>query len=210
MADVRPDSAATARLLARVRRGDRPAVGELLARHRPAVCDRVALHLDPRAAARVDPSDVVQEAQVDLARRIDDFLARAPMPFHLWARKTAYKRLLDAHRHHLGRARRAAGREAPLPDRSSLLLARPLLAAGPSPSQQAEAAELAAAVGRAVAGLADADREVLLLRHAVGLPFGEIGLLLGVEPAAARKRFGRALVRLQAALAAEGLLGDKP
>jgi RNA polymerase sigma-70 factor (ECF subfamily) len=169
----------------------------------------VALHLDPRAAARADPSDVVQEAQAEMARRIDDYLARDPMPFHVWARKTAYERLLDLHKHHLRRARRAAGREAQFPDRSSLLVARPLLASGPSPSQQAEARELAGRVARSVAALPEADREVLLMRHAEGLPFGEIGLLLGVEPTTARKRFGRALFRLQAALAAEGLLGDR-
>jgi RNA polymerase sigma-70 factor (ECF subfamily) len=207
MADLRPDSDHTRRLLADLRRGDRRALGVLLDRHRPAMRDLVALHLDPRVAARADPSDVVQEAQIDMARRIDDFLRRDPMPFHLWARKTAYERLLDLHKHHLRRARRAAGREAPLPDRSSLLLARPLLAGGPSPSREVAARELAGRVARAVAGLSEADREVLLMRHAEGLPFGEIGHLLGVDPAAARKRFGRALIRLQTALAAEGLLG---
>ena len=92
----------------------------------------------------MDPSDVVQEAQADLARRLPDFLARRPMPFHLWARKTAYERLLDAHRRHLRRARRAVGREAPWPTASSLAVARPLLARGPSPSQEAEAREFAA------------------------------------------------------------------
>jgi RNA polymerase sigma-70 factor (ECF subfamily) len=210
MADLRPDSDPTRRLLATLREGDRRALGALLDRHRPAMRDLVALHLDPRVAARADPSDVVQEAQADMARRIDDFLAREPMPFHVWARKTAYERLLDLHKSHLRRARRAAGREAPFPDHSSLLVARPLLAGGPSPSQQAEARELAGRVARAVAALPEADREVLLMRHAEGLPFGEIGVLLGVEPAAARKRFGRAIFRLQAALAVEGLLGDRP
>lgn len=210
MGDVRPDSEDTRRLLDAVRGGDRAALGDLLARHRAGMRDLVALHLDPRAAARADPSDVVQEAQADMARRIDDYLARDPMPFRLWARKTAYERLLDLHRNHLRRGRRAAGREAPLPDRSSLLVARPLLARGPSPSQEAEANELAERVAGAVGRLPDADREVLLLRHAEGLPFGEVALLMGIDPAAARKRFGRALIRLQAALAAAGLLGDRP
>jgi DNA-directed RNA polymerase specialized sigma24 family protein len=48
------------------------------------------------------------------------------------------------------------------------------------------------------------------LRHADGLPFEEIGTLLGIDPAAARKRFGRALIRLQKLLAAAGLLEDLP
>src|SRR5687768_4608757 len=127
------------------------------------------------------------------------------MPFHLWVRKTAYERLLDLRRHHR-RARRSVQREEVLPHRSSLLLARPFLAGGPSPSQQLEARERAERVTRAVGGLADADREILLLRHAEGLPFEEVACLLEIEPAAARKRFGRALIRLEKALSEQGLL----
>src|SRR5262249_6973354 len=123
---------------------------------------------------------------------------------------TAYERLLDARRRHLGRGKRSAGRERPLPDRSSLLVARPFLGRNPSPSQTAAARELEARVARAVAGLPEADREVLLLRHADGLSFAEAAALLGIDSAAARKRFGRALIRLQAALTAEGLLEDGP
>lgn len=206
----RSDSAATRGLLDRVASGDPAATGELLAHHRSALIAFVGLHFDPRAAARLDPSDVVQEAQAELARRMPDYLARRPMPFHLWARKTAYERLLDAHRRHLKRARRTVAREEPWPDRSSMALARPLLGREPTPSQEVEAREFAQRVSDAVAGLPDTDREVLLLRHADSMPFAEIGELLGVEPAAARKRFGRALIRLQKALSDAGLLEDLP
>jgi RNA polymerase sigma-70 factor (ECF subfamily) len=210
MDEPTPDSDATRRLLDRAARGDPAAAGGLLTRHRPAMVELVALHLDPRLAARMDPSDVVQEAQADLARRLPDYLRRRPMPFHLWARKMAYERLLDAHRRHLGRAKRSAGRDRPLPDRSSMLVARPFVGRGPSPSQEVAAREMEKRVARAVAGLPNAHREMLLLRHADGLSFSEVAALLEIEPAAARKRFGRALIRLQAALAAEGLLEDEP
>jgi RNA polymerase sigma-70 factor (ECF subfamily) len=95
-----------------------------------------------------------------------------------------------------------------LPDPSSLLVAQPLLSRTPSPSKVAAAREIESRVSRAVASLPDDHREVLLLRHADGLSFPEAAALLGVTPAAARKRFGRALIRLQAALSAEGLLGE--
>jgi len=204
----RPDSTHTSGLLRRADTGDPSAVDELLDRHRPRLITFVQLHLDPRLAARIDPSDVVQEAQLDVARRMKDYLSRRPMPFHLWVRKTAYERLVDLHRRHLGRARRSIRREEPLPDRSSMLLARPLLAKGSSPSQAAEAREFAARVGRAVASLPAADREVLLLRHVDRLQFGEIGTILDIEPTAARKRFGRALIRLKSTLAEAGLFGS--
>jgi RNA polymerase sigma-70 factor (ECF subfamily) len=205
MLELKPDSAETCGLLEKVGLGDRQALEKLLARYQPDLHSFVEVRLDPRLAARMDPSDVVQEAQLEVVKRMDDFLRRRPMPFHLWVRKTAYERLLDLRRHHR-RARRSVDREAALPERSSLLLARPLLAAGPSPSQQLQARELAERVARAVDRLSAADHEILLMRHGEGLPFEEIACLLEIEPAAARKRFGRALLRLQKVLSEQGLL----
>jgi RNA polymerase sigma-70 factor (ECF subfamily) len=209
MPEVKPDSAGTRRLLDDVRRGDRRALERLLARYRPDMEAFVAFHLDARLRGRVDPSDLVQEAQLEVALRIDDFLERRPMPFHLWVRRTAYQRLLNLRRDQR-RGRRCVDREVPLPERSSLLLAGPLVRGVPSPSQQAEAREFAERVGRAVAELAEADREVLLMRHAQELAYEEIAYLLDVEPAAARKRYGRALIRLQKVLTNHGLLGESP
>ena len=140
-----------------------------------------------------------------MARRLADFLARRPMPFHLWARKTAYERLLNARRDHradrrdVGREEAAAGPVVGRPGPSgSSPRARPR-ARRPRPGRRAER------VAAAVAGLAEADREVLLMRHVEGLPYEEIACLLGIDPAAARQRYGRALIRLQKALADAGL-----
>jgi RNA polymerase sigma-70 factor (ECF subfamily) len=207
VSQVQPDSPETDGLLEAVRRGERQALDRLLIRHRDELRFFVEMRIDPRLAARVDASDVVQEAQVEMVRRIDDFLKRRPMPFRLWARKTAYERLHDLHRHHIKRARRSVLREAALPERSSLLLVRPLLRNASSPSQRLEARELAERVSQVVGQLAEADREILLLRHAEGMPFADIACLLEIEPAAARKRFGRALIRLQQRLSDHGLLG---
>ena len=210
MAEVQPDSAETRALLERVAHHDARALEELLVRHRVGLRDFIDFHLDPRLRAAFDPSDIVQETQMELVRRMDDFLAKRPMPFRLWMRKKAYERLLNLRRDHLLREKRSVRREVPLPDRSSLLLARPLLANQPTPSQEAEARELAERIARAVAQLGDADREILLLRHAEDLPFEEIAFLLDLTSAAARKRFGRALIRLQNLLREEGLLEGSP
>src|SRR5262249_54174108 len=155
---------------------------------------------------RLDPSDVVQETQLEVVRRLHDFLERRPMPFHLWVRKTAYERLLNLRRDHVEAARRAVGREVALPDRSSLLLARPLLSGGPSPSRRLQAEEFAERVSRAVGELPESDRELLLMRHAEELSYEEVACLLDITPAAARKRYGRALLRLRKVLSEHGLL----
>jgi RNA polymerase sigma-70 factor (ECF subfamily) len=206
MPDVQVDSTQTRALLERIGGGDRLALETLLGEHRAALRAFIDFHLDPRIRARVDPSDVVQETQMEVVRRMDDYLERRPMPFHLWVRKTAYERLLRVRRDHRLRARRSVDREIAAPDPSSLLLARPFLDVRPSPSSLLQAKELAERVSRAVAELSESDREILLLRDADELPYEEIACLLEIEPAAARKRYGRALIRLQKILTDHGLV----
>src|SRR2546425_7738206 len=73
------DSAETRRLLEQVRSGDERAFERLFARHRPYIRRVVALRLDPELRRRVDPSDVIQETQLEAFRRLDDYLKRRPM-----------------------------------------------------------------------------------------------------------------------------------
>src|SRR5262245_30277489 len=156
MDEFTPDSEETRRLLEQVRAGDSPALDELLARHRPYLEQLVGLRLDPRLRPRVDPSDVVQDAQLEAVRRLDAFLQK-PAPFRLWLRQLAHDRMLMLRRFHLGAARRAVHREAALPEHSSLLLAGQLLAAGSTPSQRLAQQELARRVRLAVDQLPAAD-----------------------------------------------------
>jgi RNA polymerase sigma-70 factor (ECF subfamily) len=201
-----PDSNQTRELLDQVRQGDRQALQQLLVRHQADVHAFVRAWLDPRVRPRVAPSDVVQETQLEVVRRMGDYLRREPMPFRLWVRRTAYECLMKEHRDHRQARKRSVDREVPLPTQSSLLLVRPLLARGPAPDQEAAAREFAARVSQAVAQLDEADREILLLRHVHDLSHEETAGVLDIEAAAARKRYGRALLRLRKVLADQGLL----
>jgi len=205
MRPVSPDSEETRRLLLEVGRGQNEAFNELFARHRAQLRHVVELRLDTRVRARLDPSDVVQDTCLEAFRRLPDFLRRAPMPFRLWLRLTAHERVQMANRQHLVASRRAVGRELPLPETSAAQLITQLLAPGPTPSQQVAQGEMAGLVRQAVAQLAEADREVLLMRTFEGLAYGEIACLLSIDPAAARKRHGRALLRLHDLLTRGGL-----
>jgi RNA polymerase sigma-70 factor (ECF subfamily) len=209
MAEPTPDSADTQQLLARAGAGDPAAFEELFARHRDFLRLVVRLRIDARLRARVDPSDVVQEAQFEAFRRLPDFLDRRPMPFRLWLRKTTQERLLKVQRRHLEAGRRDASREVPLPEQSSVLLAGQLLAGGSSPSQRLDRSETARRVRDAVARLPDADREILLMRDFEGLSNQEVAYLLGLDPATASKRHGRALLRLRQILL-DGGVADPP
>jgi RNA polymerase sigma-70 factor (subfamily 1) len=196
------DSTQTRALLQQAGAGDSAAFDELFTRHRRDLRAFIARRLDPKLRARVDPSDVMQETQLEVFRRLADFVARQPMPFRLWLHKTAYEQLLMLHRRHIAAARRAVGREEPLPDRSSILLAKHLLAPGSTPSRQFDRREQARRVREVIAQLPEADREVLVMRDLDGLSYQEIACLLDIDPTAARKRHGRALVRLHRLLAA--------
>ena len=198
------DSPETLNLLARVREGDSQALEELIVRHRPALRRFVELRLDPRLNPRLDPSDVVQEAQLEVARRIHDYLQRQPMPFWLWLHRTTYEELIRLRRLHVEAARRSVEREVALPDASSILLARKLFA-GNWPGQQLVDEEIRRRVQTALTKLDDIDREVLQLRAFEGLENEEVAQVLGLEPGTASKRYGRALLRLRQALAEESV-----
>jgi RNA polymerase sigma-70 factor (ECF subfamily) len=205
MPETLPDPGETRRLLGAARAGDRQAVEELFARHRPYLRRLIEVRLEPQLHSRVDASDVIQDAQLEAARRLESYLQEPALPFRLWLRQLACERLLMLRRYHRGAARRSLDREVPLPDRSSLLLARRLLAAGSTPSQRLDREELVQRVRQAVAQLPALDREILVMRTFEELSYEEVACLLGVDPAAARKRHGRALLRLHKLLSADGL-----
>lgn len=200
------ESADTDRLLERAEAGDVAALDELFAGHRGYLRQMIDLRMDQQLRSRVDVSDVIQEAHVEAVRRMGDFLRRRPMPFRLWLRKTAYECLLRLRRQHVEAKQRAVGREVPLPDRSSVLLAGQALA-GSTPSGRLIEEELAQRVREAVAQLGGDDREILLMRNFEGLSNQEIAQVLDIEPDAASKRYGRALLRLRKVLVESGLSG---
>jgi RNA polymerase sigma-70 factor, ECF subfamily len=205
MDELTPDSSETRNLLDQIQAGDRRAFERLFGRHRPELRQFIALRLDPRVRARLDPSDVVQETQMEAFRRLPDYLQRQPMPFRVWLRKTAYERLVMTRRQHVQAGKRTMEREVPLPERSSQLLARRLLRGGSTPSQQLQRRELVHRVRQALAQLAPADREILLMRNFEELSYQEVGFILDIEPATARQRHGRALLRLHKLLTEGGL-----
>ncbi len=200
------NSSDTARLLDQARAGDRDALNEVLARHRPRLRRMVELRLDRRLQARIDASDVIQDAFVDVVGRLDEYLRDARYPLFLWLRLIVGERLLKLHRHHLGTQMRDAALEVSiyrgaLPAASSAALAAQLLGKHTSPTQAAVRAERMLRLQDALNTLDPMDREVLSLRHFEEMTLAETALSLGIEESAAAKRYIRALKRLKATLA---------
>jgi RNA polymerase sigma-70 factor (ECF subfamily) len=193
-------------LLRRGAAGDPEAVNELFGLYRDRLRSLVALRLNRRLQGRVDPSDVLQEAYLEVCRGLPEYLRAPPLPFFLWLRHITTQKLIAAHRLHLGAQMRDAGREITLhhgamPEASSASLAAQLLGRLTSPTQAALRAELQVRVQEALSGLEPLDREVLALRHFEMLSNAETATVLGISKSAASNRYIRALDRLKDILA---------
>jgi RNA polymerase sigma-70 factor (ECF subfamily) len=192
----------TDELLDRAGQGDVPARHQLLVRHRARLRKMVAIRLDRRLAARVDPSDVVQETLAEADRRLDGYLRDRPLPFYPWLRRLAGERLIDLYRRHVRARHRSVEREEPwplpLPDDSAIALVDRLAENGTSPSRHLLRQELRQRVRAALEQLKPDDREILVLRHLEQLSVAEAAAALGITERAAKARHMRALTRLRA------------
>ncbi len=142
----------------------------------------MSARLDQRLAARVDPSDIVQEALTDAGRRLPEFLRDRPMPYWAWLRRLARRRLIWWHRIHLGTRKRNVSLERDFErsasGRSTARLVDGLAASDTSPSGHAVRDEERALARAALDGLAAADRQVIELRYLEDLSFAQIAARL--------------------------------
>jgi RNA polymerase sigma-70 factor, ECF subfamily len=203
-----PSDSESTRLMDRLRAGDPAAVGDLFGRHRERLRRMVDMRLDRRLQGRIDASDVIQEAHLEVAERLADYLADPKLPPFLWLRLVVGERMAKLHRTHLGAQMRDAGREVSLfrealPAASSAALAAHLLGKHTSPTQAAVRAERLLRLQEAINTLEPIDREILSLRHFEELTRAEAAQALGIEEAAAAKRYVRAMKRLKDLLGEE-------
>ena len=188
--------------------GDRAELTRLFDHFRPRLARLVSLYIDPKLRGRVGCADVLQEAFLDADRRVEEFLRRPESDVYVWLRGLTMQRLSKLQRYHLRTQRRAVARELPLPEQSSLILGQQLVARGSSPSQHLRKEELRQRVTRAVASLAERDREVILMRHFENLTNQQIAQVLDLQESASTMRYSRALYRLRKALLEEGSIGE--
>jgi RNA polymerase sigma-70 factor (ECF subfamily) len=199
-------------LVGRAARGEEEALAELFSGYRDRLRQMIRLRLDRRLQGRIDPSDVLQDAFIEIAEKLPEYASRAGMPFFVWLRMVVGERLLRIHRHHLGAAMRDATREITLhrgafPEASSASLAAQLFGQITSASRAAVRAEMKLTLQGVLNAMDPIDREVIALRHFEELRNEEVAAALGLTKAAASKRYVRAMLRLKAAVTdARGLV----
>jgi RNA polymerase sigma-70 factor (ECF subfamily) len=182
------------------------ALAEGFTAHRDRLARMVAFRLDPVLAGRVDVDDVLQEAWIAAAGRVEHFLENESLSLFVWLRLVVAQTLIDVQRRHLGAKMRDAYREASL-NRSalsqdtSISLVAKLLGSFTSPSLAAVRNETARQLREALDSMDEIDREVLALRHFEELTNSEVAEVLGIQQKAASIRYVRALRRLKEILA---------
>ncbi len=194
-------------LTRRLREGDLRAAEELFTACRDRLKRMVRLRLDRRLQGRLDASDVLQEAFLDVRKKAADFAAKTDLPAYLWLRLVTSERLMILHRHHLGTQMRDAAQEVSLGHGGPLAasthsLANLLLGRLTSPTQAAIRSERQMRLQEALNSMDATDREVLALRHFEELGNSEVAAILGLSKTAASNRYVRALRRLKEILSA--------
>ncbi len=181
------------------------AVAELFHRYQEKLLRMIAFRLDSRVVGKVDGEDILQDAFVETARRIQDYLDQPSVPFFVWLRQITKQVLIDTHRRYLGAKMRDVNQEVALDRRGSASttscgLAAQLADSLTSPSQFAVREEMVCQLKAAMKKMEEIDREVLVLRHLEELTNNEVAQILGINKYAASKRYLRALERLRCAM----------
>jgi RNA polymerase sigma-70 factor, ECF subfamily len=195
----------TEQQFARARAGDANALSQMLSDYVPRLERMVALRMDARHRRHFEPADVVQDGLLEATKRFGEWCAQTRYPLYVWLRLLTAQSLARTERK-LHQEKREVGRERALgPPISPVTAAGAadwLISTHTSPTQAARRAELRDRVKAVLEELEDLDREILTLRHFEELSNDEAAAELGIEPAAASKRFTRALQRIRPALMA--------
>jgi RNA polymerase sigma-70 factor (ECF subfamily) len=200
-------------LMAKARAGESEALGELCALYRNYLRMVVRTGLGPRLRERVELSDVVQEALVEVVRQFPQFTGQSEAALVGWLRRLVGQKLADLGRYHSRAKRSARGSDVPLdapfpfegggggesPHGGGGLLDM-LALSQTSPSEAASRRELVVLLADALADLSGPEAEVLWLYHAEGMSFEAIGDRLGLSRKSIRGIWARGLKGLKRSL----------
>ncbi|MEO6809787.1 MAG: sigma-70 family RNA polymerase sigma factor [Isosphaeraceae bacterium] len=181
---------------------DAEALAELFESARPALTREADRRMPASLRAKCGVSDIVQEVILDANRRLDQFRGQSEGEWRGWLLAILRNRLKMARRHYLEVGKRRAGLEVSIgrPDSAGVGRAFEPIDPSASPGGKAVRREQEARLVEALDRLPEGDRQVVRWHHEERLTFEQIAGRLGISMEAARKRWGRALVRLRETL----------
>ena len=178
-------------------------IGRLLELYRNYLRLLAQVEIGRRLQAKVDASDLVQEAMLEAHKSFGSFRGRSEGELVAWLRQIMTAVLCACVRRYLGTQKRDIRLERRLSeglDHSSSALGRGFFDRHSSPSQGAIRREQAVLLADALAKLPEHYREVLVLRHLEGLSFPQIAERMGRSLDGVEKLWVRGLDRLRQAM----------
>ena len=183
------------RTLAQARSGDARALESLLVQHLPSLMAFVRLQAGGLVRGKESLRDLVQSACVEALRDAGGFEYRGEAQFRRWLFTQALNKIRNKHRHHRAERRDVAREAVPAGDGDAeqLLEGYATLC---TPSRVAQGRDEVARLEAAFAQLAPDQRQAVVLRRVVGLPYDEIAREMDRNEGAVRTLVYRGVARL--------------
>lgn len=189
-------------LIDRIRRRDADALAEFVELKSPQLLAFIHKRMSGALRRKVEPADILQEVSASAISGLKEMDLSTRDPFS-WLCQQAERRIIDAHRHHIGAQKRTSEKEAGLdssPEDSGgmadLIVASLTTASHAFTRQQREFHML-----EALKELPDDAREAIRLRYMEGWESKQIADHLGKTDGAVRVLLSRTLTRMQEILA---------
>jgi RNA polymerase sigma-70 factor, ECF subfamily len=183
--------------LAAARAGSQEALGEALQACRGYLLTIAQRELDPALQPKGGASDIVQQTLIEAVRDFGRFDGNSEEELLQWLRRLLRNNVIDFAREYRETDKRQLDREVGLGASPSGVQGAGIAASQLTPSREIMGREHAAAVQRAVDGLPELYRRVVVLRYQQQQSFEEIGGALDMTPNAARKLLLRAVQRVR-------------
>ena len=181
-------------------------LADAFAEHRQRLSALAKKKLNPILLKRMSEEDVLSEAYINAAKRMDYLAAHDDVPVYYKLRTILLQTICDIERRHLQAQGRDAYKELRVESGESGVdgggsdgdvYVGELPADITSPASRVDRDERHAILRRALAAMPENDRAILVMRHFDGIGNAECAAALGLTEKAASIRYVRALERLQ-------------
>ena len=167
------------------------------AEHRQRLLVLAEKRLNPILLKRLSAEDVLSEAYINSAKRLDYFAAHDDVPVYFKLRTVLVQTICDIERRHLKAQGRDAYREANGNEEQSGDACADVAADITSPVSRVDKNERHALLRNALSSMPENDRAILVMRHFDGMGNSECAAALGITEKAASIRYVRALEKLE-------------
>ncbi len=165
-------------------------------KHREHLCNMIRLRMNPKIAARVDASDIVQEVFVRANRELSISSLKPQIAPLVWLRQIAKHLIAETHRKNF-RQKRNPNVEMKV-DRFDLdLLTSSIAGSLESCGTKMAKQETIQRIRELLKEMPEFDREILELKHVDGLTFRNIADAMELNLDTVKKRYYRALERFK-------------